>query len=166
MRPSPSCPLHQSAAAHPPDRLHRPHAHAHTCAFGQEVSIYHISLSNPICSYNGGRTAEAFLEFLQAKIQADAGFAKVGERGRLAWPACVLLCIMHVVLHGNLAVPHAVLCFPCAYKKLAKNRSSFGVASAPGPRPRWETKRNGLRYKEVEPKKSSPQPQPQPGRRL
>jgi len=27
--------------------------------------------------YNGARTAEAFLEFLAAKIQADAGFAKV-----------------------------------------------------------------------------------------
>ncbi len=36
------------------------------------------------CSYNGGRTAEAFLAYLQEKVAADKGFARIGSLDTLA----------------------------------------------------------------------------------
>ena len=37
-----------------------------------------------LCSYNSGRTLDAFLEFLDGKLKADAGFARVEKLDPLA----------------------------------------------------------------------------------
>lgn len=36
------------------------------------------------CSYSGARTADAFLEFLDAKLEEDRGFARVESLDKLA----------------------------------------------------------------------------------
>lgn len=37
-----------------------------------------------MCSYNGGRTASAFLDFIKGEIKADSSFARVEELDALA----------------------------------------------------------------------------------
>lgn len=37
-----------------------------------------------LCSYQGGRTSEAFLGFLHEKVAADKGFARIGSLDTLA----------------------------------------------------------------------------------
>ena len=39
---------------------------------------------NPACSYSGGRTKDAFLEFIDKKLTEDSGFARVDVLDALA----------------------------------------------------------------------------------
>lgn len=36
-----------------------------------------------LCSYNGARTSDQFLDFLKKKLEADKGFARVDELDKL-----------------------------------------------------------------------------------
>lgn len=49
---------------------------AHTLSYSLRSPVWH--------SYNGGRTAEAFLEFIKEKLAADSGFARVDALASIA----------------------------------------------------------------------------------
>ena len=46
--------------------------------------MQHLTGVHAFCSYNSGRTASAFLDFIKGEIKADSSFARVEELDALA----------------------------------------------------------------------------------